>query len=94
MKLNNYTAAQRDWEWFWKSLTLAGGHFCRPLGIVPLPYAGDDARPLQLVLGRTLEGDDRPDGCAVAMNDLQGAQLGRGHMAALPCRTNTRGNAI
>lgn len=92
MGQNKYTVAWRDWKLSRKTLTLAGGHACCPLGPIPFPHAGDDAWPLQLVLGWALEGDDCPHSGAVAMNDLQCAKLGRKYAAALPCRTKTKQN--
>lgn len=87
---NTHSAAQRDGEWFGKNLTLAGGHFGCPLGTVPLPNAGDEAWSLQLMRVRALECDHRPHGRAVAVDDLQRAELGRDDTAALPCSTETK----
>lgn len=60
------------------------------MGIVPIPDAADDARSLQLVLGGALEGDHRPHSRAVAVQDLQRAELGGHDVAALCCGTKTK----
>lgn len=72
-----------------ETLTLAGGHPGRPLRAVPVPNAADGGRPLQLVLGRALEGEHGPHIGAAALQDPQRAQVGRAQAAALPWGENT-----